>query len=46
MGNRAEVREFLISRRAKITPGRRECPTSEPGGRLDCAGVRLRLSLG
>ena len=46
MDNRAEVREFLISRRAKITPQQAGCPTSAPAGCPGCAAARSPPSPG
>jgi hypothetical protein len=38
--NRAEVREFLTSRRAKITPAQAGLPRSVSGESRGCAAVR------
>jgi hypothetical protein len=46
MKNRAEVREFLVSRRAKITPSGRACPTSAPDACPDYAAAKSQPSPG
>ena len=42
MDNRAEVREFLMSRRAKLTPQQAGLPDSATAGSRDCAAARSR----